>query len=339
MKAENETKNRRKTRRSLMRYEIGRRLGMLNPFRKLFTKRRQGTIKRNQLIFIWSVLFLPLIAFLVFYVYVNIDALTMAFRNIDYAAGGEEYWTLENFKTIYEMFTKDGANSQMLRYGKNTFIFWLVAQFMALPYSILLTYAFQKKMKGHKFFKIMLYVPGMLCGAALAAVFSTSISGEGVFGKLLQIMFDLERVPVWFGEEEYAYWGLVFYNVYFGMAGSYMIYSGALNNVDQEVTEAAYMDGVTMWQELWYIDIPLMWPTLSMTIIGSFGGLFGASGNILLLTPHMEKTWTFGYWIYDQVRVYQAYYVPAALGLCFTLIAFPLARAAKNLVDRMFTTE
>ena len=99
------------------------------------------------------------------------------------------------------------------------------------------------------------------------------------------------------------------------------------------------MDGVTMWQELIYIDIPLMWPTISMTIITSFGGLFGASGPILLFTAGMESTWTFGYWIFDQVRVYQSYYMPAALGLCFTLIGYPLALLVRRLIENLFSTE
>ena len=57
------------------------------------------------------------------------------------------------------------------------------------------------------------------------------------------------------------------------------------------------LDGVNMWQELWNIYIPLMWPTISMTIVTSFAGIFGATGCILLLTPNVSETFTFGYWI------------------------------------------
>ena len=120
---------------------------------------------------------------------------------------------------------------------------------------------------------------------------------------------------------------------------NYLLYYGNFKSIPKDYTEAAYMDGVCMWQELIYIEIPLMWPTISQTIITSFAGLFGASGPILLFTQNLSSTWTFGYWIFDQVRVYQNYYVPAALGLCFTLIAFPIAQLIRKVVDRMFTTE
>lgn len=99
------------------------------------------------------------------------------------------------------------------------------------------------------------------------------------------------------------------------------------------------MDGVSMWQELFYIDIPLMWPTISMTLIVSFGALFSASGPILILTENVESTWTFGYWIFDQVRTNNSYYIPAALGLCFTVIAFPLVMLVKRFVESLFKTE
>ena len=55
-------------------------------------------MKTKSTIFVWSMLALPLLNLLVFWVYVNIDAILMAFRNVDYANGGVEHWTLDNFK-------------------------------------------------------------------------------------------------------------------------------------------------------------------------------------------------------------------------------------------------
>ena len=337
-KIDNEKKNRRKRERSMFTYEIGRRFLSFFPFSKRLQERKRN-VRRQQLIFIWGALAIPILHFCVFWIYVNFDSLILAFRNIDYAAGGEEYWTLDNFKEIYRMFAEGGEGMNMMHYAGNTLKYWLLATAWSIPHSILLTYAFHKKLLGKKLFTVMIYIPSLINAVALTGIFRSFINANGAFGYLLRNVFGLDRVPNWFQEVEYANATLLFYSFFFGIAGSYVLYSGAMANVDQEISEAAYMDGVTMWQEILYIDIPLMWPTLSVTVITALTGIFGASGPILLFTPYMEETYTFGYWIFDQVRTYQQYYVPAALGLCFTAIAFPIMLLVKRWVNNMFTTE
>ena len=284
-KVESVKKIRRRRAISMFLYELGRCLRMLIPKRKGGNKNSKSTLKKRQTIFVWSILVIPLLNFLVFWVYVNLDAILMSFQNIDYANGGREYWTLDNFKEIYRMFTQPSENTDnLLHYGANTLKFWLLSVGWSVPHSILLTYAFHKKLRGAKIFRVMLYLPSIICAVALAGIFEAFIGGNGALGYVLTKFFDVQRIPSWFQEEEWAMAGLLFYNFFFSFAGSYVVYSGAMANVDKEITEAAYMDGVSMWQEIWYIDIPLMWPTLSITVIGAFGGIFGACGPILLFT-------------------------------------------------------
>lgn len=321
---------------SLHVYEAGRYMTSLFPKGKEAS--RPKSIQQKQTRFIWAYLAIPIVNFLVFWVYVNFDALTLAFRNIDFAGGGIEYWTLNNFKEIYKMFTEGGGGQNMAMYGWNTLKYWLLSTVWAIPHSILLTYAFHKKMRGYQIYRIILYLPSLIAAVALGGIFASVITSQGLFGFALREL-GMKRIPSWFAEVEYANAALLFYNFFFGFMGQYILYSGAMANIDSEVLDAAYVDGVTMWQEIRYITIPMIWPTLGMTIITSFAGLFGASGPILLFTSSLEQTWTFGYWIFDQVRVYQSYYMPAALGLCFTLIAFPIALLVRKIIDNMYTTE
>lgn len=334
-KVENEKSIRRRRKVSMATYEMKRQLMALLPSKQRKTTNSGNRFQRKQIIFVWKMLAIPILQFLVFWVYVNFDSILLAFRNIDYAGGGREYWTLKNFKEVVRLF-KEG---DMLHYGLNTLMFWLLSTAWAIPHSVLLTYAFHKKMAGSKVFRLMLYIPDIMCAVALAGIFQAFINSDGALGYVLEEFLQVERVPSWFQEAEFATWMLLIYKFFFGFAGHYILFSGAMANIDTEITEAAYVDGVSMWQELFYIDIPLMWPTISMVIVTSFGALFGASGPILLFTHSLKSTWTFGYWIFDQVRVYQAYYIPAALGLCFTCIAFPVAMFVKKVVNNMFTTE
>ena len=305
----------------------------------LFKNRKPRKVmkqKTKTTIFIWSMLALPLLNLLVFWVYVNIDSILMAFRNIDFAAGGVEYWTLDNFKEIFKMFTEENPNYDMVLYGINTMKYWMLGTLWSIPHSIILTYVFHKKLRGKKFFRVMLYLPSIICSVVLASIFEAFVSGKGVLGTVMMQYFGATRVPAWFQEAEYANPMLLFYSFFFGFAGNYILFSGAMAKISKEVQEAAVLDGVSMWQELWHIYIPLMWPTISMTIVTSFAGIFGATGSILLFTPNFTETFTFGYWIYDQVRRYQSYFIPSALGMIFTLVAYPLCLLVRKIVTSIY---
>lgn len=300
-------------------------------------KNKVKSIHTRQKWFIWTMLSVSILHFIVFWIYVNFDAIMLAFKNMDYASGNE-YWTLSNFDKVFELFRGGDENvgNVFFHYLQNTMKYWVLGTVWCIPHSILLTYVFHKKIKMGAIYRVILYIPSIISSVVIAGIFYSFIQSNGVFGQLLLKVFNVDRVPNWFMEDEYATKALLFYNFFFGFAGHYVIYSGAMAKVSNDILEAAMIDGVNMWNELWKIDIPLMWPTISMTIITSFAGIFGASGNIFLFTPYLESTYTLGYYIFDQVRRFQSYYIPAALGLCMTAIGFPLCLCVKRIVSSIY---
>ncbi len=299
-------------------------------------QKRLLKMKTKQNIFVWTMLAIPIANFLLFWLYVNFDSILLAFRNLNMRTGNE-YWTFDNFTAVFKKFTTKTGNYNLVDFGLNTLKFWSLGVFWGIPHSILLTYVFHRKLKGYKFFRIVLYLPTIICAVVIAGIFASFISGNGALGKILTDVFNVSRVPDWFAEPEWATKMLLIYSFFFGFAGHYVIFSGAIARVDQDIMDVARLEGATMWQELWYVYIPLMWPTISMTIITSFAGIFGASGQILLFTPYMESTYTFGYWIFNEVRLLQSYYLPATLGLCFTIVAFPLCLLVRKLVESIYS--
>jgi ABC-type sugar transport system permease subunit len=141
----------------------------------------------------------------------------------------------------------------------------------------------------------------------------------------------------WVVDEQYSMFTILFYTVWTGFGGNIVMLTGAIHRIPEDVIEYGKLEGISMTRELFSIVIPLMWPTISMTIVTSFAGIFGATGSILLFTPNLDQTFTFGYWIYDQVRRYQSYYIPSALGLIFTVIAYPLCLLVRKLVTSIWS--
>ena len=81
---------------------------------------RQDMIKKN--IFVWSILFYPMLCFVVFYVGVNINSFIMAFQKRD-IYGNSVWYGLENFRMFISMIIEDGG---ILRIAfKNSFVYYL----------------------------------------------------------------------------------------------------------------------------------------------------------------------------------------------------------------------
>lgn len=108
-----------------------------------------------------------------------------------------------------------------------------------------------------------------------------------------------------------------------------------MSQIDASIIDAGKIDGVNMWQEMIRIVIPIIWPTIIATLIGSISGIFNASGPILLLTNGQYKTYTINFWIFQQVYTGQNFYYPAAIGLFFALIALPLTMFSRWLLRRV----
>ncbi|MGN1052239.1 MAG: carbohydrate ABC transporter permease, partial [Candidatus Scatosoma sp.] len=146
----------------------------------------------------------------------------------------------------------------------------------------------------------------------------------------------VEYAPAFLSETEYALKSLIIYALWTGISGNFILYCGAMNRIPIEVVESARLEGSMCWTELVHIVIPMIWPTLSTTLIFTVVGIFSSSGNILLLTHGVTSTYTLSYWIFDQVRTFQSYYVPSALGLVFTLIGFPIVLITRYFLNKIY---
>ena len=94
----------RKRQISLNLYEINRRI--FSVFRRKNPNKKLSKLKSKQTIFIVTMLAIPVAHFLVFWLYKNFSSILLAFKNIDFANDGKEYWTLSNFKAVFDMFSK-----------------------------------------------------------------------------------------------------------------------------------------------------------------------------------------------------------------------------------------
>ncbi len=285
--------------------------------------------KAKKTLFIVGMLAIPAVHLAVFFFYVNFDAILMAFK---VQKGREMLWGMENFTRFFKEFKM--PNSQISESFVNTLIFFFTDLLIKFPLGIVMCYFIYKKVAGYKAFRVIFYLPCIISGSVYVTLFKYIIGAEGPLGLLLTAM-GKEPLPL-LADSRYALKTIVFYTIFTSIGGNIIMLGGALNHIDDSVTEAAAIDGASLKDEFFKIVLPLIWPTVSTLLILSFAGIFSASGPILLFTEGAYGTFTISYWLYYQVQVYGANTnYPAAVGLIFTCIGTPIALFMRYLANKV----
>ena len=280
--------------------------------------------------FLVSVGIIPILNFLIFYLYMNFDSFLLAFQT---TIGEETRWGFENFRIIFEKFqaTKTGDGELFLAL-KNTAIWCLIGLWNYIP-SMLTTYFVFKKVRGSKFIAFMTMLPSLLPAAAYVGFIKYIISPQGGLGYFYATVFN-EYAPALLQNSAYANNTMIVYTMWMGL-GMNLLWNGAMNNISPEVLEAGKIDGTTWFSELTRIILPLIWPTLSVNLMFTVAGLLGASGPILVFTDGKYGTTTLSFWIFSQVKYSTNVELPAAMGLLMSCISIPLVFLTRWLTEKV----
>ncbi len=285
--------------------------------------------KGKQRIFISGMLIWSIIHFAIFWLYVNIDAIFLAFRN---DARGE--WTFDNFKWLIKMFVEPEIILDMNMAVRNTLILFFWNMCVELPIAVVLAYVFFKKLPGNKIFTICLYLPSIISAAVMVAVYKSFLGSEGPFA---QILGQSWVYPI--TNPETSMISMLVYNLWTGYGLNIILFRSAMGRIPPEIFESAAMDGITMFEELTKMILPLIWPTLSTMMLISISGVFGASGPVLLFVgewdAHDAGLMTVGHAMYLQYKVSGMVERAAAMGLFFTVISLPIVCLSRWLLTKV----
>lgn len=278
--------------------------------------------------FLVCVFAFPILHFLVFWLYINVSSIGLAFVN---KAG---LWNdFANFKWVFQAFKADDVRINMSIGLRNTFLWWC-SHIAQLLIAFVLTYFFYKKLSGYKFFRVVLYLPAIVSTVVMVGVFKKFVEINGPLATLYKMIFNRE-MPDLLYSTKYAMGTMLIYNFWNGYGVSIILFSGAMSRISTEIIESARLDGVSAVKEMTRIIVPLIWPTVTTQIILSVAGLFGMSGPVLLFTNGDYGTTTLNFIMFQQYYEFGQIERSAAIGLLITLISIPLVVFSRLIMAKM----
>lgn len=294
-------------------------------------KKKRKKIERSRIVFIVSMLAIPIISWLIFWLYGNFNMILMAFQT----PTGE--WTFRNFVTFWHDLT--APYSEVGVSVRNTFLYFGLNVLMILPIGTLIAFFIYKKIKGHKVFRVLIFLPAIIPTIVMVTAFKETIKPWGPLASL-GIKFPEAGL---LADPNTATPTVMFYCLWTGFSSIMLLMCGAMARIPTELFEAAKLDGCGPFREFFSIVVPLIMPVLSMQIIFSLTGLLSASGPILLMTGGAAETSTLNYWIFINTQrgtaASGAYNIVSATGLVFTFIAVPIIMLVRWLSEKIEAVE
>lgn len=286
--------------------------------------------------FIVSFTILPTLTFLIFYVYVNLNSFAMAFQYN--AADGSISWTFDNIREVFRrLFPPDAEMGEAFANTFKTFGVNMVMFFIGIFVSFFL----YKKIFLYNVYRILFYLPSIVSAVVMCAVYK-DLLGNYNTGLLFQKLYNLNYVPDIFSDEKFANTAVLINMVWLTFPGNLIIWGGTFARVPDSVIESARIDGVNWVQEAFRIIIPMVWPTFALMFVLSIAGVFGASGQVFLLTQGEAGTQTVSNWMYMQVygvsinNSSNAFNYMSALGMFLTLVSCIVSITLRKLSGKMF---
>lgn len=222
---------------------------------------------------------------------------TMGYSLFEWTGSGplDTFIGLENYINI-------ATDSSFWLSFRNTLVFALVNTIIKLPLSlfiaILLT---QRWMWMKRIWRTVFFAPLVLPVALAGLVFDFLLNSRGALSDFLTSTGVLDRPFDFLGNPDTALPTLILISVW-QIFGQYMIYwMAALQNVSEELYEAASIDGANEWQKLLYITLPVIRPVAIIIVFLSFVNALKVFGLVAATTEGGpgQSTYVVSYFIYN----------------------------------------
>lgn len=297
-------------------------------------KKKLMYVKNHYLLYV--MLILPLAYYIVFHYY-PMYGVTIAFKNFSIFKGvWDSPWVgFANFEKIFNIpeFTRALFNTIRLNF---------LNLLVCFPAPIILALLLNE-IKGKHFKKItqtVLYLPHFLSWVIIGGLVSVLFATQAGLINQALVSIGLERIP-WLGD---GFWWIVMYvlvSLWQSIGYGAIVYLSAISGIDQEIYEAARVDGCSRFKMMYLITLPSIRPTIVIMLILKVGGMM----SIGFEQPQMLKnqmvndvgdvlsTFTYRYGIENA-----KYSISTAAGLFQSVINFVLVLSA-NAFSRKISDE
>ncbi|HJF32617.1 MAG TPA: ABC transporter permease subunit [Sporosarcina psychrophila] len=242
--------------------------------RKNFSKRLW---KQRELI----LLSIPFVIYILVFNYAPLAGWVIAFQNYrpGFSFFEQEWVGLANFRLLF-------ADPAFLRVIRNTLAMGIInlslGFFFSIGFAVLLNEVRSRHVK--KVVQTVSYLPHFLSWIIVTGIILDVLSPEtGIINQLLMSFNLIDRPINFLSDPKYFWWIVGFSNVWKSTGWGSIIYLSAMAAINDELYEAAEMDGANRLRKIWHITLPGIKPTIFILLLINIGGVLNAGFEVQYL--------------------------------------------------------
>lgn len=246
---------------------------------------------------------LPAILVLFLFSYMPMVGLVMAFKKFDYSLGiwGSPWVNLDNFQFLL------ASGNTFTRMTRNTLMYYAVFTVIGTTLNIVLAIGIDQfvfKRLGKAFQSIMI-IPVFISFAAVQFIVYAFFSNNGMVNNIIDFMGnDTVR---WYTSAKYWPFILTTVKIWSSVGYGSVLYMSVLAGIDQEMYEAAQIDGANKWKQIWNITLPSLIPMITIMLLLGVGGIMRSDTGLFYQVTRNSGI------LYETTQVIDSYILNAIL--------------------------
>ncbi|TFB94984.1 ABC transporter permease subunit [Cryobacterium sp. HLT2-28] len=202
------------------------------------------------------------------------------------AADGTELlpgWKVEvGLANFAKAFGSESIRGPLISVTLWTFAFAFLSVLTTFGLGLFLAIVFNDlRMRGRNVYRVVLILPYAFPAFLSALVWAGMLNPQ--FGFVNQVLFGGADIP-WLTNEWLAKFSIIFVNLWLGFPYMFLVCTGALQSIPDEIQEAATVDGARPFQVFRLIKLPLLLVSVAPLLISSFAFNFNNFNLIYMLT-------------------------------------------------------
>ncbi|RDU23812.1 ABC transporter permease subunit [Anaerosacchariphilus polymeriproducens] len=233
---------------------------------------------------------LPFIILCFVFCYLPLSGWRYAFFN--YKAGdvltGDKF---VGFKWFIYLFKNESTRNDLIRVIKNTLAMsglGLATSWCAMAFAIFLSEI--KNVRFRRFVQTFTTIPNFISWVLVYAVAFSIFSTDGFLSSILIKLGILDKGVNFLMSSSHMWLKMLAWGMWKGLGWGAIIYIAAISGIDQQLYEAATVDGAGRFQRMWYITVPSLIPTFMVLLLLAIAGILSNGMDQYLVFENSYNT-------------------------------------------------
>jgi len=280
---------------------------------------------------------LPGMVYLLINNYLPMFGVFLAFKDYSYVKGifGSKWNGLDNFEFLFK--TKDAWTMT-----RNTLLYNAAFIILGTIFAIFVAILIHElgKKRRVKLFQASLMLPNLLSWVVVGFIVYAFLNADnGFINNTICKAFGLEPVS-WYSNKGPWPYILVFVYLWKFVGTNSIIYVAGIAGIDQEIFEAAQLDGASKVKQIIHITVPMLKPTIITLTLMAIGRIFYSDFGLFYQVPAnsgrlFDVTQTIDTYVYRGLMERNDVGMAAAAALYQSVVGFLLVVVANGLVRKI----